>query len=273
MNFGGFVPLRRGIIAHTQRGRLSNTECLVLIFLIMLADKGSGAGTINAPCLRTFLPGLTYDAAKRVLESLEEKRYIFRQIIPFSKIVYPFWVNRYIPTVGKYKSLQCSLTKAFETRDVKDIEYVQPPPDDAPDSTPESAPENALEAALHYKKNKDNNNEKENRENSLLEKNVSDTMSVQLNGARQAEAERTLEQASALPDATQGRAQVHSMLSDGLTSSVQKTPSPGVSRTWTWGDPLLGYEFRCGEQAGYWSPITGKRITPEELEKSGLLQR
>jgi hypothetical protein len=78
MNFVGWVPLRRGIIAHTQHGRLSNTECLVLIFLIMLADKGTGAGTINAPSLCAFLPGLSYDSAKRVLLSLEEKRYIFR---------------------------------------------------------------------------------------------------------------------------------------------------------------------------------------------------
>ena len=284
MNFVGWVPLRRGIIAHTQAGRLSNTECLVLILLIMLADKETGAGTINAPTLRTFLPGLSYDAAKRVLLTLEEKWYIYREIVPFSKHVYRYWVNRFTPSVGKYKALQCSLTKAFETRDVKNIEYVQPALEDAP----EPAPEDARDAALHYNKEKDKY--KDQRKDSLSEKNVSNTMSgtmsnttsdkmsgklsdSKLSGefsvARQAKAARTLEQASALPSVTQGRAPAHSMPPVVATSSVQDTSSLGVSPPWAWGDPLPGYQFRCGSDPGYWSLTTGMRIRFDEARRLG----
>ncbi len=117
MNLSGYVPLRRGILHHTMDGSLTLQEFAAFTTLVMLADKATGAGKINGPVLRTFLPGLTVDAAKRVLQSLEEKRYIFRKITPRSPILYPFWVNRYRPTVGPYRLLQLSLVEVFETKD------------------------------------------------------------------------------------------------------------------------------------------------------------
>lgn len=148
MNFSGYVGVRRGLLAHLQDGKLSNTEALVLVILILLADKSTGSGTINAPTLRTFLPELSYDAAKRTLLSLEDKRYIFREIIPFSKRVYRFWVHRYTPSAGPHKLLQTDCSQAFETNDAKHVRYVK--------SAPEGAPEGALEGALHYEKGKGN---------------------------------------------------------------------------------------------------------------------
>jgi hypothetical protein len=127
---------------------MSNTEMLVFIYLVALADKETGSGTINAPTLRAFLPGLSHDAAKRVLCSLESKGYVFRDITPFSKQVYRFWVNKYQPTVGKYKLLQTNISKALESRDVNDIEYVDPALETAPVSAPVTAPV----GALYYKK-------------------------------------------------------------------------------------------------------------------------
>lgn len=150
MNFGGYVALRRGLLAHLQDGRLSNAEALALTVLIMLADKSTGAGTINAPTLRTFLPELSYDAAKRILLSLEEKRYIYRKIIPFSTRVYPYWVNKYVPSTGPHKLLQTDLSQVFESKNIKDIRYGK----SAPDPALEGALEGAPDPAPHYKNGK-----------------------------------------------------------------------------------------------------------------------
>lgn len=158
MNLAGYVPLRRSVFEHTADGRLSSTECLVFLLLVALADRRTGSGTINAPSLRAFLPELSHDAAKRVLCSLEDKGYVFRDIVPFSKRVYRFWINKYRPTDGKYKALQINIAKALESRDVNDIEYVNP----APEGALEGAPETAPEGALHYKKREKRIEKKEN---------------------------------------------------------------------------------------------------------------
>lgn len=148
MNLAGYVPLRRAVFEHTAAGKLSSTECLVFLLLVVLADRRTGSGTINAPSLRAFLPELSYDAAKRVLCSLESKGYVFRDIVPFSKLVYRFWINKYRPTEGKYKSLQINIAKALESRDVNDIEYINP----ALEGALEGALETALEGAPNYEK-------------------------------------------------------------------------------------------------------------------------
>ena len=129
MNFSGYVPLRRGLIDHTREGRLTNNEALVFVWLTMLADKSTGSYTINGLTLRSYLPGLSQDAAKRILKSLEEKRYIYRDITPRSPIAYPCWIHRYEPTVGKYKSLQLDLSQVFENKDTSKLRYVERAPD------------------------------------------------------------------------------------------------------------------------------------------------
>ena len=196
MNFGGYVPLRRGIIEHLMNGRLSNNEGLVLIFLIMLADKATGRGTINAPSLRTFLPELSYDAAKRALLSLEEKHYIYRQITPFSKRVYPYWVNRYTVTDGPRKLLQIDLSQVFESRNIADIRYVDP----VPEGAREGAPEGARDPALNYKKRE---KKQEKREYSPIGNSVSASVCEPMKEAKPittaAIAHRTNVPASALP--------------------------------------------------------------------------
>jgi hypothetical protein len=163
MNLAGFVPLRRSVFEHTANGRLSSNECLVFLLLVALADRRTGSGTINAPSLRAFLPELSYDAAKRVLCSLESKGYVFRDIVPFSKRVYRFWINKYRPTDGQYKSLQINISKALESRDVNDIAYINP----APEGALEGALETALEGAPNYEKREERI---EKREDSSIEK-------------------------------------------------------------------------------------------------------
>lgn len=162
MIFAGYVPLRRGLLDHTMRGRLSSLEAIALTVLILLADKSTGRGYINGPVLRTYLPDFSRDAAKRVLESLEDKGYIYRQIVTRSTRIYPYWVNRFIPSTGPHKLLQLSLEQVFESKDIKDIKYIKAAPESAPEGAPESAPDPAPEGAHYNKKDKEKEKEKEN---------------------------------------------------------------------------------------------------------------
>jgi hypothetical protein len=119
MNFNGFVQVRRGILDHTMSGELTMQQFAALTVLILLAHTSTGMGRINAPVLRTFLPSLSVDAAKRVLTELEERGKIFRQIKERSPLVYPYWVDKYIPTTGKYRSLQLFVAEAIANNDVR----------------------------------------------------------------------------------------------------------------------------------------------------------
>jgi hypothetical protein len=157
MNFTGWVPIRRSILEHTMTGALSGNEFMVLTTLILLADKSTGRGTINAPSIHTYLPGLKYDSAKRTLQSLEEQGYIWRQITPMSKLVYPYWVNRYEITDGPHSTLQTDLSQVFESRDIKDIRYVKAGPH-TPLHTAARAP---LQKPLHTPLQKPLNNNKD----------------------------------------------------------------------------------------------------------------
>jgi hypothetical protein len=159
MNFAGWVPIRRGILEHTMTGALSGTEFMVFTALVLLADKSTGRGTTNAAAIRTFLPGVGYDSAKRALLSLQQKGYIWRQITPQSKLVYPYWINRYEITDGPRKMLQTNLSEVFENGDIRAIKYDS--------SAPQTPLETALHTALHtplqrpLNNNKDNNKDKD----------------------------------------------------------------------------------------------------------------
>ena len=221
MNFSGWVQLRRSLLDHIVEGRISNHEALTLIVLILLADKGSGRGTINAPALTFFLPGLSYDAAKRVLESLEDKRYVFRDITKFSKNVYPYWVDKYLVTTGPHRSHRIDLSKVFESGDVRDIRYVQSAPEDAPQDAPDNARERAPDAALHYKK--ETEKEKDNKKTPSVMEGVASVHSPKDHpnpAARQIKAERTDNRASAPPSAPEGPA------SSERTDAVPIDPEP-----------------------------------------------
>ena len=124
MIFNGYVPLRRGILKHIHEGNLSTNEFATLVCLIMLADKDSGKGEINAPLLRYYLPDLSSDAAQRALASLEAKGYIYRHRPGSSKRAYPYWVNNYEVTTGQYRARRVCLDGVARSGDVKDILYV-----------------------------------------------------------------------------------------------------------------------------------------------------
>ncbi len=162
MNFSGWIPLRRGLAEHTMDGRLSSTEALALMYLILLADKASGCGKINAPVLRTFLPDLTRNGAKRVLCSLEEKRYIIREIIPRSPLVYRYWVDKFEPSTGSNKLSQLDLSKAFATKQLSDIRYRKREPDGGPARMPDGGPARVPDGEHYYNTDTDRDRDTDN---------------------------------------------------------------------------------------------------------------
>jgi|GEM_PF-2565857 len=127
MNFGGYIPLNRGLIEHTMNGRMSNNEALVFVWLLMLADRKTGSYTINGPTLRTFLPGLSKGAAQDALEGLERKRYIYRDVKRRSVVAYRYWINGFPPTDGPKKNFRLDLTEVFEHSDPSRLRWVETP--------------------------------------------------------------------------------------------------------------------------------------------------
>jgi hypothetical protein len=140
MNFGGYVPLNRGLIEHTMTGQMTNNEALVFVWLLMLADRKTGSYTINQPTLRTFLPGLSKGAAQDALESLERKRYIYRDVKPREKLAYRYWIDGFMPTDGPHKSLQLDLSEVFAAKDTSKLRYLKSP-ETPPATQPETRPE------------------------------------------------------------------------------------------------------------------------------------
>jgi hypothetical protein len=154
MIFNGFVQLRRGILEHIHDGRLSTIEFAVLNCLIMLADKETGIGEINAPLLRYYLPDLSSDGAQRALSSLERNRYIYRVGPSSCKRAYRYCVNKYELTAGPHKSRRICLDEVVRSKDIKDILYL--------DSAAQGATVPATQGATQTANS--NNNRKEKQE-------------------------------------------------------------------------------------------------------------
>jgi hypothetical protein len=168
VKFVGYVPMRRGILDHLMDRRLSLQEYAALTALILLADKSTGIGKINASVLRVYVPELGENAAKRVLKSLEDKRYILRKITPRSPIIYPYAVDKYTPTVGPHKMLQLSITKARDSRRFGDIEYLKPDPDGRPESDLEGRPEGRPDGDLEGRPEGEHYNDKRERQEVIV---------------------------------------------------------------------------------------------------------
>jgi hypothetical protein len=157
VNFSGYFPIYRDIIDHTIDGRLSNNEALVLVWLTLLADKETGSYTINAPTLRAFLPGLTKGGAQRTLESLQEKRYIYRDITPRSPLAYKYWVEGFKPTVGIHKEFQLDLSEVFITKDTSKLKWVTAVPATKSATKPDGELGTKPDGANYNEKEKKNN--------------------------------------------------------------------------------------------------------------------
>jgi hypothetical protein len=148
MRFAGWLKFRRGIMDHLMDGRLSGKEYIALTALIIMADASTGCGKINGAVLHSCAPCFkNSEAAQRALKSLEDKGYIYRQVKLRSPIVYPYAIDKYIPTTGPHKDRQVSVAKARNSHRFEDIEYLQV----AADTADGTAAGTAAEAADYYK--------------------------------------------------------------------------------------------------------------------------
>lgn len=138
MNFQGWVAIPRNVLDHPHSGRLTSSEQLVLLTLILLADRRDGSGKINAAALRTYLPDMTYDTSKRALKGLEDKRFLYRQIVHASKKLYRFWVHGCPVSDGSDRLRWTNLSQVFVSGDVNAIRYDEAAPDAPSETTPEA---------------------------------------------------------------------------------------------------------------------------------------
>jgi len=267
MNFSGYVQLRRGLLEHLQDGRLTPLEFATLTTLILLASKDTGSSTINANTLGSFMgDGLDYTSdvprnrqrgKQRVLQALEDKRYIYRQVVPHSKRAYRYWVDKYVATGGQHKSRRLDLSKVFQTKDINDIQYISPVAETVADGVAETVAETV---ASNKKGNK-----RKTRENTPLSYSAvcASECSPKHDSSQRTSATHTCEQGddpvSAHERGAHGGAQM-GIVQMGLSSSVQGTH-------WTFGDALPGYVFQCGGDPGYRSVLTGTKISADEVRR------
>jgi hypothetical protein len=141
MNFAGWVAIPRSILHLPVSGHLTTTEFAALLQLWLLADAATGSGYINAAALRTYMPDISYPAAKRVLTSLEKKRCIYRKITPRSKLLYHYWLHGYQISRGVHSLLQTDISQVFEANDTSKIAYSKSVPEIEPDTEPQGVPD------------------------------------------------------------------------------------------------------------------------------------
>lgn len=95
---GGFVPLRRGIYEHLEKGKMTGKEFMVYTLLLLKADHQTGiCYKVSAPMIVKVLQlEETVRTINNWLSSLENKGYIkrlgHRGRVPF----YPIIINQYL---------------------------------------------------------------------------------------------------------------------------------------------------------------------------------
>ncbi len=98
----GYVQKRRGVLEHLERGSLTLLEYGAFDFLLMSADAATGTWWGSAEDLSRACGAKDVDSrkARRLLESLEGKRYIRRFLILGSHSRYPVLLHQYFATKG-----------------------------------------------------------------------------------------------------------------------------------------------------------------------------
>jgi len=220
-------------------------EQLVLLTLMFLADAKTGAGHINAAALRAYLPELSYPAAKRTLQSLHDKRFIYRQITHASKKLYPYWVHAYQLSDGPHKMSWINLAEVFSTHDVGAIKYDRAVPEPVPEGVPEGVPEPVPEPVPEGELNN----------NTYTDKDIHTDNDNPL-GSMQGESwsERSSETARDSHGESNGDGEVSARCADG----------DGVD-TLTQGEQEIAARFRLVRIDGHWCTPNGMRLTASDV--------
>jgi hypothetical protein len=273
VRFTGYVQVRRGLLEHLVDGRLTILEYATLVTLVLLASKDSGSSTINANTLGAFMgEGLDYESdvprnrqrgKQRVLQSLETKGYIFREIIPHSKRAYKYWVDKYLLTGGTHKSRRLDLSKVFATKDVSDIRYANPVAEGVAETVAEGVASNKTGEKKHETRDYPSTVSRECASEC-------DSMSASECSSMQ-RTMRTGECASecASLSASECASRIQYVSTDSPTDSPPTVEMVGTGPPvpFAYGDSIAGLEFVTGEDAGYRCARTGRRIDYDEARK------
>ena len=107
----GFVPLRRGILAHIRNGSLPHGEALAYMVIIASADPSTGIWYGSAKALAGEF-NFPEREARRLLEALERKGYLRRFPKPGAHSNYPVLANKSEITVGARRGTRLCADKS-----------------------------------------------------------------------------------------------------------------------------------------------------------------
>jgi len=111
--FNGFIAIRRGLLEHLRRGKLTETEALTFIIILGLANPYTGIWWGSAKSLWGEYPFYGNERrARRALEGLASKWYIRRLSTPGKHSNYPILIDKYEVKVGDKAGLRLNARKS-----------------------------------------------------------------------------------------------------------------------------------------------------------------
>ncbi len=117
MPSGGFIAVRRGLLEHLRRGKLTELEALTFIIILGLANPHSGIWWGSAKSLWGEYPFYGNERrARRALEGLASKWYIKRLSTPGKHSNYPILIDKYEVKVGDKVGLRLNARKSSNER-------------------------------------------------------------------------------------------------------------------------------------------------------------
>ena len=117
MPSGGFIAVRRGLLEHLRRGKLTELEALTFIIILGLANPHTGIWWGSAKSLWGEYPFYGNERrARRALEGLASKRYIKRLSTPGKHSNYPILIDKYEVKVGEKVGLRLNARKSRNER-------------------------------------------------------------------------------------------------------------------------------------------------------------
>jgi hypothetical protein len=113
----GWVQFRRNIIPHLEDGRMDGHDFMVLSMLLLLADSDSGTLKTCASALATLLHcGLDERGIQRILERLDKRDYIRRNIVAGRRGLYLVTINKYAITTGQHTGKRSELPARIDPK-------------------------------------------------------------------------------------------------------------------------------------------------------------
>ncbi len=113
MPSGGFIAVRRGLLEHLRRGKLTELEALTFIIILGLANPHTGIWWGSAKSLWGEYPFYGNERrARRALEGLASKWYIKRLSTPGKHSNYPILIDKYEVKVGSKVGLRLNARKS-----------------------------------------------------------------------------------------------------------------------------------------------------------------